>query len=76
MERVNQKPYKYLKRTETSAPARFSDRHNAPRRAFVITLSGEAELGFGDYCVFWAGHEAHEVRSRRRIMRDGHYLLR
>lgn len=39
-------------------PGRFSDWHNAPRRQFVITLSGEAELGFGDGSVYHvrAGH--------------------
>ena len=29
----------------STEPGRFSDWHNAPRRQFVITLSGEAELG-------------------------------
>ena len=27
---------------------RFSDWHNAPRRQYVITLSGEMEIGLGD----------------------------
>ena len=27
---------------------RFSDWHNAPRRQYVITLSGEGEIGLGD----------------------------
>ena len=29
-------------------PGRFSDWHNAPRRQYVITLSGEGEIGLGD----------------------------
>ncbi len=39
----------------SAAPGHFSDWHNAPRRQWVITLSGEAELGFGDSSVFRAG---------------------
>ena len=29
-------------------PGRFSDWHNAPRRQYVITLSGEVEIGLED----------------------------
>jgi len=29
-------------------PGRFSDWHTAPRRQYVITLAGEAEIGLGD----------------------------
>ena len=29
-------------------PGRFSDWHNAPRRQYIITLSGGAEIGFRD----------------------------
>lgn len=29
-------------------PGYFSDWHNAPRRQYVITLSGEMEVGIGD----------------------------
>lgn len=29
-------------------PGYFSDWHHAPRRQFVITLSGEMEIGLGD----------------------------
>jgi quercetin dioxygenase-like cupin family protein len=29
----------------TAQPGHFSDWHNAPRRQFVITVSGEAEIG-------------------------------
>lgn len=32
----------------TSQPGYFSDWHKAPRRQYVITLSGEAEIGLGD----------------------------
>ena len=39
----------------STEPGRFSDWHNAPRRQFVITLSGEAELGFGDGSVHRVG---------------------
>ena len=39
----------------STEPGRFSDWHNAPRRQFVITLSGEAELGFGDGSVHLVG---------------------
>jgi quercetin dioxygenase-like cupin family protein len=39
-------------------PGRFSDWHNGPRRQYVITLSGEAEIGLGDGTVhrFGPGH--------------------
>ena len=41
--------------TETG---RFSDWHNAPRRQYVINLSGEVEIGLGDGSVhrFGPGH--------------------
>ena len=41
-----------------SLPGRFSDWHNAPRRQYVITLSGEVEIGLGDGTVkrFGPGH--------------------
>ena len=29
-------------------PGYFPDSHNAPRRKYTITLSGEAEIGVGD----------------------------
>src|SRR2546430_3192411 len=32
----------------STQPRHFSDWHNAPRRQFVITVSGEAEIGLGD----------------------------
>ena len=31
----------------SAQPGHFSDWHNAPRRQFVITVSGEAEIGLG-----------------------------
>jgi quercetin dioxygenase-like cupin family protein len=39
-------------------PGNFIDWHTAPRRQFVITLSGEVEIGLGDGSVhrFGAGH--------------------
>ncbi len=42
---------------ETPA-GRFSDWHNAPRRQYVINLSGEVEIGLGDGTVkrFGPGH--------------------
>ena len=41
-----------------SEAGRFSDWHNAPRRQYVITLSGEVEIGLGDGSVhrFGPGH--------------------
>jgi quercetin dioxygenase-like cupin family protein len=32
----------------STAPGTFSDWHTAPRRQYIITLSGEAEIGLGD----------------------------
>lgn len=32
----------------SAEPGRFSDWHIAPRRQYVITLSGEAEIGLAD----------------------------
>jgi len=32
----------------TTKPGHFSDWHNAPRRQFVIILSGQLEIGLGD----------------------------
>ena len=42
----------------TSQPGYFSDWHNAPRRQFVITLTGEVEIGLGDGTMrrFGPGH--------------------
>ncbi len=32
----------------SAEPGRFSDWHNAPRRQYIITLSGEGEIGLED----------------------------
>ncbi len=32
----------------STAPGSLSDRHHAPRWQYIITLSGEAEIGLGD----------------------------
>ena len=42
----------------SSEPGAFSDWHHAPRRQWVITLSGEVEIGLGDGSVhrFGPGH--------------------
>ena len=41
-----------------SPTGRFSDWHNAPRRQYVVNLSGEVEIGLGDGTVkrFGPGH--------------------
>ena len=41
-----------------SEPGRFSDWHNAPRRQYVINLSGEVEIGLADGSLhrFGPGH--------------------
>ncbi len=39
----------------SSDPGYFSDWHNAPRRQYVITLSGEAEIGLGDGTIHRLG---------------------
>lgn len=36
-------------------PGYFHDWHNAPRRQYVITLAGEAEIGLGDGTVHRLG---------------------
>jgi hypothetical protein len=42
----------------STPPGHFVDWHTAPRRQYVITLSGEAEIGLADgtLCRFGAGH--------------------
>ena len=42
----------------TTEPGHFSDWHTAPRRQFVITLSGEGEIGLEDGSLhrFGPGH--------------------
>ena len=39
----------------SSEPGCFSDWHTAPRRQYVITLSGEAEIGLGDGTIHRLG---------------------
>jgi quercetin dioxygenase-like cupin family protein len=39
----------------SAEPGNFIDWHPAPRRQFVITLSGEAEIGLGDGTVYQFG---------------------
>jgi len=36
-------------------PGYFSDWHNAPRRQYIITLSGAAEIGLGDGTIHRLG---------------------
>lgn len=42
----------------TAEPGRFIDWHNAPRRQYVITLSGEVEIGLedGSFHRYGPGH--------------------
>jgi len=39
----------------STVPGHFSDWHNAPRRQYIITLSGEAEIGLGDGTIHRLG---------------------
>ena len=39
----------------SSLPGYFSDWHTAPRRQYIITLSGEAEIGLGDGTIHRLG---------------------
>ena len=39
----------------SSEPGYFSDWHTAPRRQYVITLSGNAEIGLGDGTIHRLG---------------------
>ncbi len=36
-------------------PGYFSDWHHAPRRQYIITLSGAAEIGLGDGTIYHLG---------------------
>ena len=51
-------------------PGRFSDWHNAPRRQYIITLSGNAEIGFRDGSVQHLG--AGDVNLAEDITGSGH----
>jgi uncharacterized cupin superfamily protein len=37
------------------APGYFNDWHHAPRRQYIITLSGQAEIGLGDGSIHRLG---------------------
>src|SRR5262245_48522092 len=39
----------------STPPGSFSDWHTAPRRQYIITLSGEAEIGLGDGTIHRLG---------------------
>lgn len=39
----------------STEPGYFSDWHTAPRRQYVITLAGEAEIGLGDGSIHRLG---------------------
>jgi quercetin dioxygenase-like cupin family protein len=39
----------------STPPGYFSDWHTAPRRQYIITLSGEAEIGLGDGTIHRLG---------------------
>ncbi len=38
-----------------SPPGRFSDWHTAPRRQYIITVSGRSEIGLGDGTIVHYG---------------------
>ena len=54
----------------SAEPGRFSDWHNAPRRQYVITLSGEGEIGLRDGTT----HRVHpgDVNLAEDVTGDGH----
>ena len=41
-------PYEKIADVPPHTPGSFSDWHTAPRRQYVITLDGQAEIGIGD----------------------------
>ena len=51
-------------------PGFFSDWHIAPRRQYIITLSGEAEIGLKDGTVHRLG--AGDVNLAEDLTGDGH----
>ena len=51
-------------------PGRFLDWHVAPRRQYIITLSGEAEIGLGDGTVHRLG--AGDVNLAEDLTGHGH----
>jgi hypothetical protein len=54
----------------SSPPGRFSDWHIAPRRQYVITLAGEAEIGLKDGSVHRLG--AGDVNLAEDLTGSGH----
>lgn len=54
----------------SAEPGRFSDWHNAPRRQYIITLSGEGEIGFKDGTTQRLG--AGDVNLAEDITGSGH----
>ncbi|MCH8744674.1 MAG: hypothetical protein IIB31_03380 [Chloroflexi bacterium] len=54
----------------SAEPGRFSDWHNAPRRQYIITLSGEAEIGLRDGTIQHIG--AGDVNLAEDIEGSGH----
>ena len=53
-----------------SQPGYFSDWHVAPRRQYIITLSGEAEIGLADGTVYRLG--AGDVNLAEDMTGHGH----
>jgi hypothetical protein len=53
-----------------AAPGRFSDWHVAPRRQYVITLAGEAEIGLKDGTLYRLG--AGDVNLAEDLTGSGH----
>ena len=53
-----------------SPPGSFSDWHIAPRRQYIITLSGEAEIGLADGTVHKLG--AGDVNLAEDLTGHGH----
>ena len=48
----------------STPPGSFSDWHTAPRRQYIITLSGEAEIGLGDGTIHRLGPGEREYGGR------------
>src|SRR4029078_13177190 len=54
----------------STAPGCFSDWRTAPRRQYIITLSGGAEIGLGDGTIYRLGPGA--VNMAEDLPRPGH----
>ena len=52
------------------APGYFSDWHNAPRRQYIVTLSGQAEIGLRDGTIHRLG--AGDVNLAEDVSGTGH----